>query len=614
MDPSTIARLNGMGAHLVRCTKGKAAIDPSWQTAPCPTGLAEEADLVGLIPGRSDWAVIDIDRPKGPDGMNMSQRMASIHQALGHPAFTNETPSGGYHWWYKLAPDGPIVPNWKLTVGDLRCDNGYVALWAPEKVCEAFQGGQGYQHTRGELSRLLTPLRASQGHGLHGGTETRDGGRGRTEGDRNQGAFVRARMAAERDADPTHPVLAAYRDAVAGGLDPEEALVATIRGLGYGAADRAAHAEATAGFSDIAQAVWEFRQAEAAEPLTRLERAARDSLRRIGASVRQDEKDPLVRMRQAAVAWDGGGDEAVRKLFGQTVLDKVRAGIDWSATYEMQWLVPGWVPLHRLAFLYAMGGIGKSRLSVQLALAKALGLPFWLPGVHGVKLEPKPAKVAFVTWEDDATDMHRMLAQAAKALGVEGAEVAQALDDGRIQFFDVGGIGPLWSPGADKHTSVVASITDAGMWLRGLMDEFDLVFVDPIAGAYGSEENVRTLVRDFISWFDMACRESECTLLMLGHSSKEHLVSGSTDWANGVRCVLGAQWVERRENTAKDARGRPKSELKGRGLQLSAVKLNGAARPRPVWLVPGPGECGWVVGKRDESEAAFDLSGAEGGE
>ena len=604
MDPSTIARLDDMGAHLVRCGMDKAAIDPGWQTDPCPKGLAEMADLVGLIPGRSDWCVIDIDFPKGGSQPGLGERILQVESALGEPAHSTFTPSGGWHYWYKLAPDGPIVPNWKLTVGDVRCDNGYVVLWAPEGVCEAFEASKGHRHTRGELFRLLAPLRAASGHG-----EAPDGGRGRKEGDRNQGAFARARMAGERDVDPTGPVLKAYRDAVEGGLDPEEAIVATIRGLGYGARDRAERAEAVEGLSDIGRAVFEFREAEQAERLTRLDRAARDSYRRITASVRQDGKDPVVWMRNVAQVWERFGDPGVRELLGKELMDQVRSGIDWSADYGMRWLVPGWVPLHRLAFLYAMGGIGKSRLSVQLALAKALGLPFWLPGVHGIKLEPKAARVAFVTWEDDATDMHRMLAQAARALGVDDAEVEAVLSDGRFSFFDVGGIGPLWSPGADKHTSVVASVTDAGLWLRSLMDQFDMVFVDPIAGAYGSEENVRTLVRDFISWFDMAARESHCTLVMLGHSSKEHLVSGSTDWSNGVRCVLGAQWIETRDVVDE------KTKRKGttaRALQLAAVKLNGAVRPRPVWLVPGPGECGWVVGSRKDSESAFPLDGSGG--
>ena len=62
-------------------------------------------------------------------------------------------------------------------------------------------------------------------------------GRGRAEGDRNQGAFVRARMAAKNDPDPGPAIEAAARDAAAGGLSVDEA-AAAMRGAIYGAADR----------------------------------------------------------------------------------------------------------------------------------------------------------------------------------------------------------------------------------------------------------------------------------------------------------------------------------------------------------------------------------------
>ena len=605
----SITRLQSLGAWLVRCGADKAALDKAWQEA--PWSGAGEAPLVGIIPGRSDWAVVDIDPPKTKGDMPVHERFAAVRHALGDPAFTNPTPSGGFHWWYRLEAGGEPVPNWKLIVGDLRVDNGYVVLWAPERVAEAISEDEGYQHTREGLTRLLSPLRASGGHVQQQGGKR---GRGHVEGDRNSGLFDKVLAAMVNDPDPEPAIAKAVKDAKEAGL-PFSEIDATVASARKRATphrkERQAERLRPEPLSDIGIAISEFREQEAKERLTKLDQAAREALRRVGAVVRNDGNDPLVRMRQVARAWDDGQDTAVRKLFSKAVLDKVRGGIDWSQDYTLQWLVPGWVPRWRLAFLYAMGGIGKSRLSVQLALAKALGLDTWVPGGTGrpgIGLDAEPVRVAFVSWEDDGTDMHRMLAQAAHALGVESDAVEQVLND-RLCFYDVGGMGPIWSPGADKHTSVVASVTDAGIWLRGLMDDFDLVFVDPIAAAYGSEENVRTLVRDFISYWDTAAREAQCNLLMLGHSSKEHLVSGSTDWANGVRCVLGAEWRERTDVVNKHG----KKDVVARALQLRTVKLNGAVKAAPVWLAPGPDGHGWRVTTRKESESCFPV-GDEGGQ
>ena len=58
----------------------------------------------------------------------------------------------------------------------------------------------------------------------------------------------------------------------------------------------------------------------------------------------------------------------------------VTARTDWTAeTGPRQWLVEGWLPAGRVALLSGQGGVGKSRLALQLALALVERRKNWLP-------------------------------------------------------------------------------------------------------------------------------------------------------------------------------------------------------------------------------------------
>ena len=233
-DHTPFTGLVNAGAHLVRCGADKAALDTSWQDAPW-TGAGTYV-LAGHVPGRIDLALVDLDH-------EIEVWRARTLAIFGEPLFVVET-TKGEHLYYMVEGEGTI-PNAKIgPYGDIRGDNGYAILW--EGAVEYVQGyldgeREGRVFSRGEFNAKVAEL---QSHLPKAEGKPNGRGRGHTEGDRNQGAFVRARVAAENDDDPLHAALSAMHDAKRAGQSDEEALVSVVRGLGYGGRKRSVERDA----------------------------------------------------------------------------------------------------------------------------------------------------------------------------------------------------------------------------------------------------------------------------------------------------------------------------------------------------------------------------------
>ena len=92
--------------------------------------------------------------------------------------------------------------------------------------------------------------------------------------------------------------------------------------------------------------------------------------------------------------------------------------------------------------------------------------------------------VVVASWEDEAAEVHRRLI----AQPVPVPELAD-----RLHYVDAAEWGPLWAPVGTAHVQTVAELTAAGRRLRRLCERVGarLLVVDPLAAAYGSDENVR---------------------------------------------------------------------------------------------------------------------------
>lgn len=90
--------------------------------------------MIGLATGKVSgiWA-LDLDMPKTPGEDSGEAYLEKLEEAYGKlpPTWTQETPSGGKHHFFKMPGDGRSVPNSTSKIGeniDVRGDGGYVIV------------------------------------------------------------------------------------------------------------------------------------------------------------------------------------------------------------------------------------------------------------------------------------------------------------------------------------------------------------------------------------------------------------------------------------------------------------------------------------------------------
>ena len=239
----------------------------------------------------------------------------------------------------------------------------------------------------------------------------------------------------------------------------------------------------------------------------------------------------------------------------------IEARVDWSAPPPpRRWLVPGWLSRGRTALLSGRGGAGKSKVALQLCHAiashPAADGRRWMEG--GPAINGTQATAVFATWEDDSDEMSRRLLDCPRygwdaTAPMAAAELLGADLGDHFHALDLVGCGPLWIDSGDSRPA----LTRIGADLRAHCESVGarLLVVDPLASAYGGNENDRGAVRSFLGSWDAWGRQTDCTILIVAHPPKgnggdDGRYSGSTDWRNAVRSFLHLDRTDGEPNTA----------------------------------------------------------------
>ena len=197
---------------------------------------------------------------------------------------------------------------------------------------------------------------------------------------------------------------------------------------------------------------------------------------------------------------------------------------------QRKWIAEDVIPDETLTLLSGEGGIGKSTLAEQLAVAMRTNGD-WC----GMKVTQ--GEVMFVTSEDDRNDVSINLRAILKG---EGKSLAH-----------LPGLHIL--PLADRDACLAAASAKLGaiaatpLW-HGLERVIKrrkprLVIFDALADLFGGEENSRRHVRGFIVLLKRLAIQQKLAVLLIAHPSLTGMssgsgLSGSTDWHNGPRARL----------------------------------------------------------------------------
>lgn len=195
-----------------------------------------------------------------------------------------------------------------------------------------------------------------------------------------------------------------------------------------------------------------------------------------------------------------------------------------------KWLVDGLIPANQVTMLGGDGGVGKSLLALQLAVAASIGGQ-WIGHM------PETGRVIHISAEDDKDELHRRLADVAKGMGLTLGSLTNLI---------------IRSLAGEDALLAVADQRSGTLQPTALFHELDafvkesgakLLILDTLADLHSGQENDRTVARQFIGLLRGMALRHECTILLLAHPSLTGMssgsgLSGSTAWNNSVRSRL----------------------------------------------------------------------------
>lgn len=195
------------------------------------------------------------------------------------------------------------------------------------------------------------------------------------------------------------------------------------------------------------------------------------------------------------------------------------------------WAVADMLPHGHVTLLSANGGVGKSTVALQMAVAVATGTEF-------LGQESTQGRVLVFSAEDGDAILHARLAHIAAAAGTTLASLAA-----HMTVLDATRCEPtMWS-----ETGPTARLS----WLaeRAAQERPSLLIIDNASDVFAAGENDRAQVRGFMRCLNIIAATNSAAVLLLAHVDKASVrglvsadtlstFSGSTAWHNSARSRL----------------------------------------------------------------------------
>jgi RecA-family ATPase len=238
------------------------------------------------------------------------------------------------------------------------------------------------------------------------------------------------------------------------------------------------------------------------------------------------------------------------------------------------WIVRERIPDRNVTLLSGQGGIGKTLLTQQLAVATVLGRD-WIGEM------PEFGPVLFLTAEDDEDELHFRYDRIAKHYGVDFEQLA----DAGLHLMSLAGRDATMAiadnRGIVKPTDLFEQLKRTAYEIRPRW-----IGLDTAADIFVCNERDRSQVRQCISLLRGICLDVGTAVILLSHPSLSGIssgsgLSGSTAWNNSVRSRLYLKSEKKKDKDDQD----DEQEDDGGARILEFMKSNYSALAAPIKLV-----------------------------
>jgi hypothetical protein len=260
------------------------------------------------------------------------------------------------------------------------------------------------------------------------------------------------------------------------------------------------------------------------------------------------------------------------------------------------WVIENFLPSKIVAAIIAAGGTGKSYLAMHVAVSVASGTPLF------ERYLPKtPAKVVFISGEDDATELQRRLHKT--VAGLSPQEVALVYQN--LHFIDLADSFELFTERTAKGEVDITQVPNliCTQIIKEVGPNISLVIVDPVARFRGGEENLAADATRFVQALQQIRDRLSTCVLALHHVNKAAGMGGSQNNARGSSAFIdGVRLVYQLNNMDRNEAKKYSNQIElPKLLTLQSVKSNYG---KPIDLM--------LLARRDDgSLESFDITGKD---
>jgi RecA-family ATPase len=198
---------------------------------------------------------------------------------------------------------------------------------------------------------------------------------------------------------------------------------------------------------------------------------------------------------------------------------------------EQEWLIKDQIPLGKVAMLSGPGGLGKSMLTLQYAVAVATGNSVcW-----GMSEVCYPGSVAICNFEDDKNELHRRLHRIVMKYSEDAKsnpKLPNTSADKRIQKH-IHRLHVVQLPVASiRFMDEIGQPTDDLYYFieqLKLLEDLHLVVLDPLRRLMNGSEDSSEVAANTIALAERIARETGATVMLVHHTSKQAAKSRSAD-------------------------------------------------------------------------------------